>query len=113
MRPPESFSTAAANRLSHSCCVSLSVAVLSFMIIGLAVCAAAGDASPTIADRAAARNVATVAQLLFLLPLVKFSLASPTLRPSGASPKAPHIAIAFAAGTEVDSPRRTRYRAAG
>jgi hypothetical protein len=31
MRPPESFSTAAAKRFIHSCWVSLSVAVLSFI----------------------------------------------------------------------------------
>src|ERR1700683_289907 len=45
MRPPESFSTAAAKRFIHSCCVSLIVAVLSFITMGLP-CAKAGVASP-------------------------------------------------------------------
>src|SRR5437879_1842986 len=46
MRPPESFSTAAVKRRSHSCWVSLIVAVLSFMTNILPACACAGDASP-------------------------------------------------------------------
>src|SRR5262249_35687798 len=50
MRPPESFSTAATNRRSHSCCVSLMVAVLSF-ITKLLSCASPPATTPGLSDR--------------------------------------------------------------
>src|SRR5262245_53494149 len=56
MRPPESFSTAATNRRSHSCCVSLMVAVLSFITKLLSCALAAGDQPRTVRPQASAAS---------------------------------------------------------
>src|SRR6266849_10041430 len=70
MRPPESFSTAATKRLSHSCCVSLIVAVLSFMTKVLPPCACATGGSVSTVARAVTVHivVSKVVRFVFIFP---------------------------------------------
>src|SRR5580698_5280707 len=70
MRPPESFSTAAAKRFIHSCWWSFTVAVLSFMVITSSACAAGAKITAARMAKPAATLpfASTIRCMIFPLP---------------------------------------------
>src|SRR5882724_3081882 len=95
MRPPESFSTAATNRRSHSCCVSLMVAVDSFITKTLS-CAAAGGADDR--TRLAARAAPTVNDTFDLVDMLDLPCAARVRAVRPPKTPAPAQALSFCAG---------------